>query len=133
MRVQFSLSIVTRVDHFRAVEGVSAAARDAGGWVDDVNFFSNIVAVLRIDLPSNAVPLFIANLLGADLRPYPEILQILARHAKTIGADEDLTCSIRMTFVHDEPDQRRLVPSVPGSLAEQGGDCDPRPFSWTTR
>ena len=95
------------------ISAVSGAVAEAGGWIDDVNFFSNISVALRFVIPSSSgshlVQLLSAVPLQLDSNGVDELTTLSAN-----GPSEEITCSLQITFFHTEPDLRLQIPSVPG-------------------
>lgn len=107
------LSAVTCAERNSALHEVREAISAVGGWIDEVNFFSNISVALRF---------YIAHHSGHELiRLFGDIPLRLDR----IGVDDllskrstdhELLCSMQITFFHSEPDLKRHIPKVPGQL-----------------
>jgi hypothetical protein len=100
------LDSVTRVERHLAVDAASAAIQQAGGWIEDVHFFSNLSVTLRAMMPA-------ATLAGLSAALDAAGIGLSSPPTVTDGADET-PVSLRITFLHEEPDLRRKVPSVPG-------------------
>jgi hypothetical protein len=104
------LSGITSTDRNEAIPAVERAIADAGGWIDDATFFSNIAFTVRCVIPTSDSARLAARLqdvsLGIDLGP-------LSAHEHEPGQAE-MTVSINLTFVHHDPDVRQHVPAVPG-------------------
>jgi hypothetical protein len=107
------LEIVTRVERLVAIEGASAAVRAADGWIDDVNFFSNILVVIQFSLPSSKCNVFLQAIAAAGLHIEEAAASALVQAEASIE-DNSVSGALRITFVNDEPDIRRTVPMVPG-------------------
>lgn len=111
------LDAYTRDERHEMTRRAEDAINSAGGWLVDVNFASNKSAVLRFELPLSAAEPFRAALLATGLKPSEESTAALASlcEAAARGPDPvDVMGTLTLTFVHDEPDLRRVVPSVPG-------------------
>lgn len=93
-----------------AMEAVSAS----GGWVEDVNLFSNVSAVVTAWIRRRDLAGFADRLAAARVGLAPADRDALARTAADPPPDEEVRCTLQITFVHDEPDLRRDVPAVPG-------------------
>ena len=107
------LNAVTSSDRNAIISDVSSAVAKAGGWIDDVNFFSNISIALRFVIPlssrSTLVELLSAQPLQLDSNDLCELTALTAREP-----EEEIRCSLQITFFHTEPDLRRQIPHVPG-------------------
>ena len=107
------LNAVTSADRNAIISEVNSAVAKAGGWIDDVNFFSNISIVLRFVIPlssrSTLVELLSAQSLHLDSKELCELTALTAREP-----GEEIRCSLQITFFHTEPDLRRQIPHVPG-------------------
>lgn len=107
------LETITRSDRFVCVESASAAIQDAGGWIDDVNFFSNISVVIQFMLPPAAVDAFLAAITTAGL-PVDVAAAAALVAAEPLPGTDTIAGSLHITFVHSDPDLRRTIPVVPG-------------------
>ena len=109
-----SLAAVTRCERQSTVDAINMAISESGGWIEDVNFFSNISIAVRSFVPSsNAVDLG-TRLAGAGLIVDIEGIDELAMAMRENAPAFELLCQLNVTFFHDEPDLRRTIPSVPG-------------------
>ncbi len=110
---EIRLTAVTSADRNAIISEVSSAVAEAGGWIDDVNFFSNISVALRFVIPSSSgstlVRLLSDQPLQLDSTGVLELAVLTAHEPK-----EEITCSLQITFFHIEPDLRRQIPRVPG-------------------
>lgn len=96
------LSAVTRVERHRAIDELNIAVSDVGGWVDDVNFFSNLSVALRCMIPALGAVGLERELTEIGLRLDANELVALSQ-AGACGKSE-LLVSLNFTFVHDEPE-----------------------------
>ena len=109
-----SLAAVPRCERQSTVDAINTAINESGGWIEDVNFFSNISIAVRSLVPSlNAVD-FGTRLAGAGLVIDVEGIDELAMAMRENAPAFELICQLNVTFFHDEPDLRRTIPSVPG-------------------
>jgi len=107
------LSAVSSADRNTLISGVSDTVSLAGGWIEDVHFFSNISIALHFVIPAGARSMFV-KLLGSqsmaldsdDIDKFTELLPG--------GENEEVSCTLQITFNHNDPDLRRHIPSVPG-------------------
>jgi hypothetical protein len=111
---RISLGAVTKTERQRAVDGVHDAVRDAGGWIDDLHFYSNISVAIRCSIPFISAARFGNDLRNLGLRFDAEGIEAL----EWVGAESDaageLLCLLQITFFHDEPDLRQHILDVPG-------------------
>jgi hypothetical protein len=108
------LSGVSRTERHRTISSATDVIEQAGGWVEDVHFFSNIAVNLRcVLMPATAAQMSRAlSRLGIGLSRGETAA--LERAAERMPVDEELHFSLQIAFVHDEPDLRRHLPRVPG-------------------
>ncbi len=107
------LTAVTRADRNGIISEVSDSVAAVGGWIDDVNFFSNISVVLRFVIPSASGPALALRFADQPLQVDTEGLNSL-NALLTHRPEKEIICSLQMTFFHGDPDLRRHVASVPG-------------------
>jgi hypothetical protein len=103
------LTAVTRVERKAATSFVFDTVNRLGGWIDDVHMYSNLMNTIRLTLPAGAFVALIAALEEGGIAVDPpqglgEIRDPLVERMATL----------QLTFIHDEPDLKREVPSVPG-------------------
>jgi hypothetical protein len=108
------LSGVSRAERQTVISSAVKVIQDAGGWVEDVQFFSNIAVNLQCAaMPSAAAGLSNAlSALGLGLSRGET--GALESATEGLRPDQELRFSVQITFVHNEPDLLRHVPSVPG-------------------
>lgn len=106
------LESVTRSDRFVCVDSASAAIQAAGGWIDDVNFLSNIAVVIQFSLRPAAVDAFLAAITAAGL-PVDAAATAAIIAAEPPHGTDTIAASLNITFVHQAPDPRRTIPIVP--------------------
>lgn len=113
MKRAIHLNAVTRADRNKLVSGISEAVASVGGWIEDVNFFSNISVVLRFVIAAGS-GLRLVRLL--ETQPLQLDFDDLAKLSalSTRNEIEEVACTLQITFFHNDPDLRRHVPSVPG-------------------
>ena len=103
------LNAVTRRERKDATSFVFDTVNRLGGWIDDVQMYSNLMNTIRLTLAASACPALIAALREGDIA-VDEPGEDLA------GADSAVEhmATLQITFIHDEPDMKRDVPAVPG-------------------
>lgn len=110
-RIRFEA--ITRTERFVVVENASAAVQAAGGWIDDVTFFSNLSVVITFSLPPGTSDAFLEALAMSGLRVGAAAAAAL-KAAESQPDIDTIGCSLQITFVHSDPDLRRTIPVVPG-------------------
>jgi hypothetical protein len=113
-RPDVRLSAVTRAERHAVIDATSNAVSGVGGWIDDVNFFSNLSAALRFVIPVSGASALGPKLLAIGLRFDTAVIAALDQAAVAGSDKSELIVSLNVTFVHDDPDLRRTVPAVPG-------------------
>jgi hypothetical protein len=96
----FRLQAITRRGRHDALRAVGQAIREAGGGITDFHQFSHFAIVLELEIAADRLASLRAAieaeglLLGpsADESPVPA------------GGDEEVTGTLRIEFVQDEPD-----------------------------
>ncbi|HCL64444.1 MAG TPA: hypothetical protein DIC56_06260 [Rhizobium sp.] len=103
------LSAVTRRERKDATSFVFDTVNRLGGWIDDVQMYSNIMNTIRLTLAAGAYPALIAALReGGIAVDEPET------GANGANASAERMATLQITFIHDEPDLKREIPAVPG-------------------
>ncbi len=77
-----------------------------GGWIDDTRY-SNLMNTIRLTLPAFAFKAFVDALDEAGI--VVESLQDLGGDPKA-----ERMATLKLSFIHDEPDLHRDVPAIPG-------------------
>jgi len=95
----------TRADRHAVTSAARAGVEHAGGWVLDARFYSNVQTVLLFALPASARGALRDGLARGGL----EAVETGADAAAE--GDAELSCSLRITFLHDEPDLPHPVPA----------------------
>ncbi len=82
-----------------------------GGWVDDVNMYSNVMTVIRFTIKEDRIGGLLDALAaeGVAVDPGKEDAAILAA-----VRDIERSCSLQISFIHNEPDLKREIPAIPG-------------------
>lgn len=109
------MSGITKEDRHQVTADVNNAISTSGGWIVDHTLFSNIAIAIRFSLPSERLDDFRHRVIAAGVRLDDEsLLNIQAMVEGHMSSPVDLTASLNITFIHDEPDLRREIPSAPG-------------------
>jgi len=104
------LSATTRVQRHDATARAEEIINRCGGWIVDFSLFSNIMTVLRFEVPVARLPELARGLAEADLHldePSQTALRAMTGEGEVFG-------TLQLTFIHGEPDLRREVPPIPG-------------------
>jgi hypothetical protein len=84
------------------------------GWITDFFEYSNISLCLHFEIAARRVPLLLTAIERAEVRLLTEGDAVLKEFASELESEDELRCSLQVTFVHNEPDLRRHIPAVPG-------------------
>lgn len=114
MTEQVLLNGISRSERQEVISSATEAVHKSGGWVDDVHFFSNVAVNLRCVILASGAGRLVKELIRLPIGLGRDHTNSLGRAASSLEANEELRFSLQITFVHDEPDLRRHVPSVPG-------------------
>ncbi|WP_341894067.1 hypothetical protein [Ferrovibrio terrae] len=101
------LQAVTTADRHQAVTAACDSLATHSGWVVDAHFYSNKAATIRFTIPIVTLTNWLDDLRKAGLcvdEPAPPAQ----------GTAEEISGSLAITFIHDEPDLAREIPSIPG-------------------
>lgn len=110
-----SISGITTADRHQVTSDIREAISGAGGWVVDHTLSSNIALTIRCSLPSQQLDEFQKRIVAAQVKLKDDsIAGIQAMTAKHSAEPNDISATLNVTFIHDEPDLRREVPAVPG-------------------
>lgn len=109
------ISGVTKADRHQVTADVNNAISAAGGWVVNHTLFSNIAITIQFSLPSRRLDEFLDRVIAASVKLDDDsIARIRAMDEKPSPKPADVTASLNITFMHNEPDLRRENPAVPG-------------------
>ena len=116
MRQEFlMISGVTKADRHQVTADVNDAISASGGWVVNHTMFSNIAITIQFSLPSLRLDELRDRVMAASVKLNDDSLaEILAIGEKRLPEAADVTATLSITFIHDEPDLRREIPAVPG-------------------
>ncbi len=107
------LNGLTRVRRLEMITRLRDAIDANGGWITDFHQFSNLSVCFNFEIGIERL-----NQLGESLQSAG--LQLAARteallHSQTPEeATGEVRCTLQVTFIHDEPDLRIPVLTVPG-------------------
>lgn len=113
MKRSIRLSGVTHTNRNTLISGVSDAVVKVGGWIEDVHFFSNIAITLHFVIPAASGSTFV-KLLGSQPMALDSDDPAKLIELPSGGENEEVSCTLQITFNHKYPDLRRHIPSVPG-------------------
>ena len=99
-----SVSIITKIERNDAITRVSDAISANEGWIVNHTLFSNMAATINFEIPASKTDSFLASLRQSSFNP-----QLDSESLETIVGDRRAQISI--TFLHDQPDLKRDVPS----------------------
>lgn len=109
MRRLLQLQAITRQNRHEVNRFIFDTVSALGGWIDDVQMYSNLMSTIRMTLPRGR---------------YGEFSQAMTDFGVSVELPEEFTApleeaseqpaSLQVTFVHNEPDLRREIPAVPG-------------------
>ncbi len=104
------LSATTRVQRHDATARAEDLIHRCGGWIVDFSLFSNIMTVLRFELPVARLAEVARGLAEADIHLDEQSQEAL----RAMTGEGDVFGTLQLTFIHGEPDLRREVPPIPG-------------------
>ncbi|SHM75478.1 hypothetical protein [Roseibium suaedae] len=109
MRRLIQIQSITRRNRHEVNRLIFDTVAALGGWVDDVQMYSNIMSTIRLTLSLGRYSLLAETLAGSGIPiELPDSLK--ANPSET----REQSASLQITFVHNEPDLRREIPAVPG-------------------
>ena len=114
MTERFLLNGVTCSERQEAISSATHAIQNGGGWIADVHFFSDVAVNFQCVISAGGVDRLVEELGELPFGFKGHDMAALALGAARLPAGEELKFSLQITFIHDEPDLRRHVPSVPG-------------------
>lgn len=110
----------TRADRVEMTALAERAILDSGGWILDFKQFSNVSVCINFEIPAKNVERLRQALKATDLRLTGESDDALASHSgpqdrpRAESKEADVSGTLQITFIHDEPDLRRHIPAIPG-------------------
>ena len=114
------INAVTRADRHQTIALLRDAVSASGGWITDFHLFSNTSICINFEIPLRHAPRLRDSLKRLELRLTAEsedelkALSLRAEQAVERAADEEITGTLQVTFVHNDPDLRIEVPPIPG-------------------
>lgn len=114
MKRLLMLSATTRVNRHAVMQQINDLVVSRGGWIEGHTLFSNIAATFRFVLPAGRLKGFAEAVDGLGVHIDAAAMQALGERAEAEAAKAEVSGSLSVTFIHDEPDLRREIPAVPG-------------------
>ncbi len=106
---------ITNKDRHQVIADVSKAISSNGGWIVNHEMYSNIAVMIRFNIEPKELAGWREGICVAGVRLDPETIQTLEdRINHETDRDEEVACSLNVTFIHNEPDVRQPIPAVPG-------------------
>ena len=102
------------------ISRVREAILEGGGYILDFHMFSNAAICINFEVAAGDVGKFYTSLAATGLRLDQESHELLAGCSQeSAGLGEaakaaDVSGTLNITFIHDEPDLRIEVPPIPG-------------------
>jgi len=112
---QLRINAVTREDRTEMISRVKEAMTASGGWILDVKQFSNVSACFNFEIPARNAARLSDALSAAGLRLISDTDDSFSSVSDQTSSDGgDVSGTLQITFIHDEPDLRIPVPPIPG-------------------
>lgn len=114
------LNGVTRLERHVMISLAGEAILAGGGYVLDFHMFSNAAICINFEVPRGNVERLYSSLKATGLRLSQESHDLLANCCAELnrlggGAEAaDVSGTLQIAFIHDEPDLRIEVPPIPG-------------------
>ena len=102
----------TRQERHAITSAASNAVGEVGGYIVDFKQFSNLAVVFTIEMPPAGFEKLREKLRGLEVLLEPPSSE--ERALSVSAAQGEIAGSLRLDFLHEEPDLRILVPAVPG-------------------
>ncbi len=102
----------THEDRHSVTSAVSIAVGEVGGCILDYKQFSNLAICFTMELPPAGFAKLRMKLADLKVILEPPTKEEIAWGGKP--ADLEVSSSLRITFLHQEPDLRITIPAVPG-------------------
>jgi hypothetical protein len=113
--IPIKLSAVTSHSRYSLVAGLTAALNELGSILDS-HQFSNLALAIHFEISPRSVPKLRPALLALPMSLSNASLEALdvIEKAQSSELPVEITGSLNITFVHNEPDFHMHIPSVPG-------------------
>lgn len=107
-----SFQAITHQDRHLVMELVQQAISRAHGWIEDSQLYSNKMALIRFVISAKLCRDFCQTLTENGLMV--EVPDGIGDAENSASLADDLSATIQLTFIHNEPDLRQVIPAVPG-------------------
>jgi hypothetical protein len=110
----------TRIDRIEMTSCAERAITESGGWILDFKQFSNVSVCISFEIPAHNLEKLHRVLKAIDLSLTKESDEALSsyndlqNHSFAGPSESDISATLQITFIHNEPDLRRDVPAIPG-------------------
>jgi hypothetical protein len=112
---QLRINAVTREERTEMISQVKEAMTASGAWVLDVRQFSNVSVCFSFEMPGRKAARLRDELVAIGLHLMEDGDDSPASVRDQSGSDSaDVTGTLQITFIHNEPDLRIEVPAIPG-------------------
>lgn len=111
---KIGLELFTRADRHQTISGINEAVTASGGYVDDVNFFSNIAVAIVGIVPTSNGERLVNALSEIGLKLSDREMNQLAKIDDESSTGDEFICSMHVTFLHSDRDLRQHILHVPG-------------------
>ena len=114
------LNGMTRVERHEMISLVREAIHAGGGYVLDFHMFSNAAICINFEVAAGNVERLYSSLKATGLRLSRESHDLLADCCGELdrlgerAKAADVSGTLQIAFIHDEPDLRIEVPPIPG-------------------
>jgi hypothetical protein len=107
------LSGFTKAERLHMTDRVSEAIAQSDAWITDFHIYSNVSICINFEVPIAQLNQLATALQETGLHLSEDSMQQLA-HPHQLPLKQELTGTLQITFIHNEPDLLREVPAVPG-------------------
>lgn len=111
------LNASTKRDRHESMALVRESFANENGWILDVHLFSNISANFNFEIDLAHLFKVVAILEEAGVRFTSRSHRFLEEHRPMAcegSQPTECTGTLQVTFIHNDPDLRRVIPAVPG-------------------
>lgn len=102
----------TRAERHAVTSQASDAVLACRGYILDYHQFSNLAVCFTIEIPAARLVDLRSQLAALEIALQPATEEEAALASST--SPEDIPASLRITFIHNEPDLRIEIPAIPG-------------------